>query len=116
MSNIYSNIMLDLRKVDGVKMLALAGRDGFLIGENPSDETETMTRLFATMLNTTENVSRKLNKVSTDRLIVDFDGGKIIMMKAGQKAFISVMAAQGASVDPIMAELEKAAGKIKKIL
>ena len=67
--------MLDLRKVDGVKMLALAGRDGFLIGENPSDETETMTRLFATMLNTTENVSRKLNKVSTDRLIVDFDGG-----------------------------------------
>ena len=43
-------------------------------------------------------------------------GGKIIMMKAGQKAFISVMAAQGASVDPIMAELEKAAGKIKKIL
>lgn len=108
--------MLDLRKVDGVKKLALAGRDGFLLGENPTDETENLTRLFATMLNTTENVSRKLNKISTDRLIVDFDGGKIIMMKAGQKAFISVIATHEASVHPIMAELEKAAGKIKKIL
>ncbi len=72
--------------------------------------------MSAAMLKAAETVTHKLKKVSPDRIIVDFDGWKIITMTAGQKAFISVMAAQEASLPPIIAELERAAGKIKEIL
>ncbi len=116
MSDIYNSIMFELKNLDGVKMLALAGRDGFLIGDNADDQKETLTLMSAAILKAAETVTHKLKKASPDRVIVDFDGGKIIAMTAGQKAFISVMTAQEASLPPIFIELERAAGKIKEIL
>lgn len=116
MSEIYGNILLDLKKVDGVKMLALGSRDGFLIGENATEEAEMLTLMSATMLRAAENATTKLEKVGANRVIVDFNGGKLIAVSAGQKALISVMAAQDASLDPIIIELERTAGKIKEIL
>ncbi len=47
---------------------------------------------------------------------MDYNGGKLIAASAGQKALISVMVAQDASLDPIIIELERTAGKIKEIL
>ena len=114
-SDIYSDILFELKKVDGVKMLAVAERNGFLISEPVSDEKEMLTRMSASMLKAAETLTNKLKKVGR-RVIVDYDGGKIITMNAGQKALISVMASQDASLDPIITELERTAGKIKKIL
>lgn len=116
MSEIYSNILQDLKKVEGVKMLALGSRDGFLIGEHANDEAEMLTLMSATMLRAAETVTNKLEKVDTNRVIADFKGGKLIAASAGQKALISVMVAQDASLDPIIIELERTAGKIKEIL
>lgn len=115
-SDIYSDILFELRKVDGVKMLAVAERDGFLISEPASDEKEMLTRISASMLKAAGTLTNKFKKVGPRRVIIDYDGGKIITMNAGQKALISVMAAQDASLDPIITELERIAGKIKKIL
>ena len=115
-SDIYSDILFELKKVDGVKMLAVAERNGFLISEPVSDEKEMLTRMSASMLKAAETLTNKLKKVGPRRVIVDYDGGKIITMNAGQKALISVMAAQDASLDTIITELERTAGKIKKIL
>ncbi len=61
-------------------------------------------------------LTNKLKKVGPRRVIVDYDGGKIIAMNAGLKALISIMASQDASLDPIITELEQTAGKIKNIL
>ncbi len=115
-NNIYDNILQDLKKVNGVKMTALASRDGFLINESKNDEKEMLTLMSATMLRAAENVTNKLEKVSAHRVIVDFNGGKLITVAAGSKALVSVMVTQDASLDPIISEIEKMAGKIKKIL
>ncbi|MDP2767154.1 MAG: roadblock/LC7 domain-containing protein [Candidatus Methanoperedens sp.] len=116
MSEIYSNILQDLKKVKGVKMLALGSRDGFLIGEHASKDIEMLTLMSAAMLRAAENVTTGLEKVGADRVIVDFNRGKLIAASAGQKALISVMTAQNANLDPIINELERTAGKIKEIL
>ena len=115
-SDIYSNILFELKKVDGVKMLAVAGRDGFLISEPASDEKEMLTQMSASMLKAAGTLTNTFKKVVPRRVIVDYDGGRIITVDAGQKALISVMASQDASLDPIITELERTAGKIKKIL
>jgi predicted regulator of Ras-like GTPase activity (Roadblock/LC7/MglB family) len=116
MSKIFSEILFDLKKVDGVKRIALAGRDGFLIGEHESDETETLTMMSAILLRAAEAATNKLEKVSPDRVIVDYEGGKLITATVGQKALISVIAAQDAALEPIFSELEKTAGRIKEII
>jgi predicted regulator of Ras-like GTPase activity (Roadblock/LC7/MglB family) len=116
MSKIFSEILLDLKKMDGVKRIALAGRDGFLIGEYESDEFETLTMMSAVLLRAAEAATNKLEKVSPDRVIVYYEGGKLITASVGQKALISVMAAQDATLEPIFSELERTVGRIKEIL
>ena len=33
MSDVYNSILLDMKKLKGVKRIALAGRDGYLMGD-----------------------------------------------------------------------------------
>lgn len=115
-SDIFNGILLDLKNIEGVKMLELAGRDGFLIGGYENDDSETLTLMSATMLKAAENVTFKLDNEYPNRVIVDYNGGKIIAVNAGQKALISVLTAQNANIEPIISELERTAGKIKDIL
>ncbi len=116
MAGIYNSIFQDLKQVKGVKMLAMAGRDGFLIGEPENNYMEMLALMSATMLRAAEKVTNKLDKVSPNRLIVDYEGGKLITVAAGQKALISVLTTEDASIEPIINELERASGRIKEIL
>jgi len=116
LSEIYSSVLLDLKKVNGIKMIALADRDGYLFDGNVKEELETMTLMSSTMLKAAEIVSNKLEKVNPNHVIVDYKGGRLITFSAGSKALISVITTNDAHLDPIIEELEKTAGKIKEIL
>jgi predicted regulator of Ras-like GTPase activity (Roadblock/LC7/MglB family) len=116
LSEMYNSVLLDLKKVNGIKMIVLAGRDGYLFDENVNEGLEAMTLMSSAMLRAAETVTNKLEKVNPNRVIVDYEGGKLITVSAGSKALISVVAANDARLDPIFKELEKTAGKIKEIL
>ncbi len=116
LSGIYSNVLFDLKRVNGVRTIALAGHDGYLFDENANDGLEVMTLMSSAMLRAAETVTNKLEKVNPNRVIVDYNGGKLITVSAGSKALISVVAENDASLDPIIKELEKTAGKIKEII
>ncbi len=116
MSEVYNYVLLNLKKLEGVKMIALAGRDGYLIGEHASEGVETLTQMSATMLRAAENITNKLEKVKLNRVIVEYKGGKLIMTSVGSKALISVMADKNAKIKPIIDEIERTAEKIKEII
>jgi len=116
MSEIYSNILTGLKKVNGVKMTALGSRDGFLISKSESDESETMTRMAAALIRGAETAANKIDKVSLNRVIVDFNDRKLIAASAGPKAVISVMATQDARLDPIISELDRTVERIRDII
>ncbi|HMB45779.1 MAG TPA: roadblock/LC7 domain-containing protein [Candidatus Methanoperedens sp.] len=116
MSDVYNSILLDMKKLKGVKRIALAGRDGYLIGEHASEGSETLTLMSANMLQAAENITNTLEKVNPNRVIVDYKGGKLITTSVGSKALISVMTEKDASIDSIIKELDKTAGRIKEIL
>ena len=116
LTDIFSSVLLDLKKVNGVRMIALAGRDGYLFDEILNEGLETMSLMSAIMLKAAESVTNRLERVNPNHVIVDYDGGKIITVPAGSKALISVITTNDARLDPIIEELEKTAGKIKEIL
>lgn len=116
MSEVYSNILKGLKKVNGVKMTALGGRDGFLISKSESDESEKMTRMAADMIRAAETAGNKLDNVSLNRVIIDFNGRQLIAASAGPKAVVSVMAEQNASLDPIICELDRTVERIRYII
>jgi len=84
LSEIYSSVFLDLKKVNGIKMMVLAGRDGYLLDEYRNEGLETMTLMSSTMLRTAETVTNKLENVNPNRVIVDYKGGKLITVSAGK--------------------------------
>ena len=131
MSEIYRNVLFGLNKVKGVKMTALGTRDGFLISEGQSldnktdsfessryenNDSEIMAHMAASMIQAAEKVANQLDKISLNRVIVDFKGEKLIAASAGPKAVISVIATQDASLDPIISELDRTVEKIRDII
>jgi len=116
MSELYRIVLHDLQEVEGVKMIALASRDGFLFTDHANDNMEILTMMSATMLRAAEAVTNKIEHVSSNRVTVDFNGGKLITAPAGSKALISLIASQNASFDPIIRELERTIGKVKEII
>lgn len=116
MSEIYNNLLFGLNKVNGVKMTALGTRDGFLISKYENDDSEIITHMAASMIQAAEKAANQLDRVSLNRVIVDFEGEKFIAASAGPKVVISVMATQDASLDPIISELEKTVDRIRDII
>jgi len=115
-SDVYDSVLLDMKKLKGVKRIALAGRDGYQIGDQASEGSQTLTLMSANMLRAAETVTNALEKVNPNRIIVEYRGGKLITTSVGSKALISVMTEKDASIGPIIKELDKTAGKIKEIL
>lgn len=116
MPEIYSNVLSELRSVDGVKMTALGSRDGFLISDYETSDSEMLTLMGASMIRAAEAAAKSFDKPRLNRVIVDFSGGKLIAASAGPKAVISVMTSQEASLDTIISKLDLTVGKIKEII
>jgi len=129
MSEIYSIILSELNKVNGVEMTALGTRDGFLISEGQNkktigiinskyenDDSEIMAHMAASMIQAAEKAANKIDKLNLNPVIVDFEGKKLIAVSAGPKAVISVIATQDASLDPIISELDRTVERIRDII
>ena len=116
MSGIYNSVLHDLRVVEGVKMLALASRDGFLISGDTNDRMEIITMMSANILRAAETVTNSIEHAKSNLVTVDFNGGKLITAPAGSKALISLVTARNARLDPIIRELERTIGKVKEII
>ena len=75
-----------------------------------------MAHMAASMIQAAEKAANQLDKVSLNRMIVDFEGKKLIAASAGPKAVISVIATQDASLDPIISELDRTVERIRDII
>ncbi len=116
MPEIYNNVLSELRSVRGVKLTALGSRDGFLISKFESNESELLTLTASSMIRAAENAANRFDKASLNRVIVDFNGGKLIAASAGPKAVISLIASHDADLNPIISKLELTIDKIKEII
>jgi len=116
MPEIYSNVLSELRSVDGVKMTALGSRDGFLISDYETSDSEMLTLMGASMIRAAETAAKSFDRPSLNRVIVDFSGGKLIAASAGPKAVVSLMTNQEASLDTIISKLDLIVDKIKEII
>ena len=117
--NMLNKILDDTKKVGGVESAVIVSRDGLLIASNflSSDaRAETFAAMSATMLGAAETATTELGKGVPDRVIVESEHGKLIATGAGPKALLVVLTNPDAGLGLILVELEKSAGKIKKIL
>ncbi|HJH28892.1 MAG TPA: hypothetical protein C5S51_04255 [Methanosarcinaceae archaeon] len=111
-------VLLDLKKVDGIKSVAIATRDGLLIAENtlPGTHPETFAAMSATMLGAAETVTNRFKNDSVNRIIVESEDCRIVAMGSGPKSLVVILTTINSSLGLALVELKKSARRIDEIL
>jgi uncharacterized protein len=111
-------LLADMKNVGGVIACAAATRDGLLIRANMHKEqfVESLAAMSATILGASETATTHVEMGIPKRVIVESDYGKLIVVGAGPKALLIILAGQNIGLGLILLELDKSAIKLKEIL
>jgi len=116
--DMVDKLLADLKNVGGVIACAAATRDGLLIRANMQKEqfVESLAAMSATILGASETATTHVEMGIPKRVIVESDYGRLVVIGAGPKALLILLAGQNIGLGLILLELDKSAIKLKEIL
>lgn len=116
--DMVDKLLTDLKNIGGVIACAAASRDGLLIRAVMEKEqfVESLVAMSATMLGAAETATTHVEMGVPSRIIVESDYGRLIIVGAGPKALLILLANQNSGLGLILLELDKSAKKLKEIL
>jgi len=116
--DLIDKLLADLKNVGGVMACAAASRDGLLIRSLMQKEqyVESLVAMSATILGAAETATTHVEMGIPIRVIVESDNGKLIVIGAGPKALLILLANKNSGLGLILLELDKSAQKLKEIL
>lgn len=116
--DMLDKLLQDLKGMGGVEASAAVSRDGLVIRANMQKEqfVESLAAMSATMLGAAETATTQVDKGVPNRVIVESDYGKLIVVGAGPKALLILLTGTDIGLGLILLELEKSAQKLKELL
>lgn len=116
--DMVGELLAELRNIGGVEACAAASRDGLLIRALMHKEhfINSLAAMSATMLGAAETATTQAEKGVPNRVVVETDHGRLIVVGAGPKALLIVLSTPDAGLGLILLELEKSAKKLKELL
>lgn len=116
--DMVDKLLSDLKNIGGVEACAAASRDGLLIRAVMQKElfVDSLAAMSATILGAAETATTRVEKGVPNRVIVETDYGRLVVVGAGPKALLILLAGQDTGLGLILLELEKSAMKLKEIL
>ncbi len=116
--DMVDKLLADLKNMGGVEACAAASRDGLLIRAIIQKElfVDSLAAMSATILGAAETATMQVEKGVPNRVIVETDYGRLVVVGAGPKALLIVLATTDTGLGLILLELEKSAMKLKEIL
>lgn len=116
--DMVDKLLTDLKGIGGMEACAAASRDGLLIRASMEKEyfVESLAAMSATMLGAAETATTQVEKGVPNRVIVESDFGRLIVVGAGPKALLIALVDSNTGLGLILLELEKSAKKLKELL
>lgn len=112
------NILIDMKKAGYVESAAVATRDGLLMASDftSRSEAEMFAATSATMLGAAESATTEFGKGVPNRVILEYNGAKIVVIGSGPKALLAVSILSDTKLGSILIKLENSASRIREIL
>ena len=112
-----SRVLIDLKRAGGIRALAVVSREGILVAsEIPGDvHAETFAAMSAVMLSAAETAYLEISHVIPDRLIVETDEGKLIIMGAGERSMLVALADAKAGLGHLTVEMGRAVARLQEL-
>jgi predicted regulator of Ras-like GTPase activity (Roadblock/LC7/MglB family) len=116
--DLVDKLLADLKNIGGVEASIAASRDGLLIrGNMPKEKLlASLAAMSATMLGAAETATTQVEKGLPTRVIVESEYGRLIIVGAGPKALLVILANLNSSLGLILIELDKSAKALKELL
>jgi predicted regulator of Ras-like GTPase activity (Roadblock/LC7/MglB family) len=116
--DMVDKLLADLKNIGGVEASIAASRDGLLIRANMPKEKflASLAAMSATMLGAAETATTQVEKGLPTRVIVESEYGRLIIVGAGPKALLIILANSNSSLGLILIELDKSAKMLKELL
>ena len=111
----FENIIAELMRIDGVKGVAIVGKDGLIIEFESADKTidpDLAAAMVAAAYGSGSTTMERLMAGRTDMIMVEGDRGKILLVDAGENAMLSVFTEPKVNLGLISIEMKRAAEKI----
>jgi predicted regulator of Ras-like GTPase activity (Roadblock/LC7/MglB family) len=115
----FENVMAELLRIEGVKGVAIVGKDGLIIESELADRSidpELAAAMVAAAYGSGSSTMEKLLSGKTNMIMVEGENGKILLVDAGDKAMLSVFTESKVNLGLIRIEMRKAAEKIASSL
>jgi predicted regulator of Ras-like GTPase activity (Roadblock/LC7/MglB family) len=108
-------VIKDLKQRIGGIATALVSRDGLvLFADVPSGVyTETFAIMCATILGAAATANTELNRAPPDRIVIEGNDSKTIVVGSGKKALLVAVVDQNADAQKVLAEATKVAELLK---
>ncbi len=112
------DLLKGLKNVGGVMACAAASRDGLLIRAIMQKEqfVESLAAMSATMLGAAETATTHVEMGIPTRVIVESENGKLIVVGAGPKALLILLANTNIGLGLVLLELDRSAKALREIL
>jgi len=116
--DLIDKLLTDLNNMGGVEACAAVSRDGLLIRASIERKhfVDSLAAMSATMLGAAETATTQVGKGVPNRVIVESDHGRLVVVGAGPKALLILLAGPDVGLGLILLELEKSAKKLKELL
>ena len=110
-------ILDEFRAVNGVKAVALVGRDGFVIESmtNSEIDLEALGAMVATAIGTSESLGREFSLGGMEQYLAEFKEGKILM-GAVQTEILAIVTSAEAVVGAVRYAMRKNIPFINKVM
>ncbi len=115
---LVDKLLAELKNIRGVEACAAASRDGLLIRAvmQKQHSLDSLAAMSATILGAAETATTQAEKGVPNRVIVETEYGRLIVIGAGHKALLIIISNPDAVLGSMLLELEKSALKLREIL
>lgn len=112
-----SRVIGELKRISGIKAIAVVTREGILIASDmpPDVHAEMFAAMAAVMLSAAETASVELNRAAPDRLIIETEESKLIIVSAGERTMLVTLSNAGTGIGQIIMEMGRSSSRLKEI-
>lgn len=82
----------------------------------PKTNPDTLAAMSSALQNAAEIMTSQMKKGSPDRIVIECEHNKLLVMSAGPKALFVVLANQNINLGPLLVEMNSTANKIAELM
>jgi predicted regulator of Ras-like GTPase activity (Roadblock/LC7/MglB family) len=111
-------ILSSLRRVEGIRGAAIAGRDGLVISHclPTGYNADRLAAMAAAVFGTGEMTCRELDQGPFKRCIMEAEKGRVLYTGAGEEAILATLVEIDANLGLVILALRRAAEEVERLL